>query len=201
MAESIQDQIAQLRREHILTAAIDVIAERGFQKTTVKQIAQRAGVADGTIYNYFKNKDDILLAIIAQLTEAEAREMHFAEARQVDFTNFLQEYIAHRMNEIDENFRALKVVLSETFVNAELGRQVFEQIYDPTFAIAEKYFEALKADGALPADTDSKIAVRLFASPLLGLMLLRLMGDPHVDANWDAYTAAMVAFMKQIYEQ
>ncbi len=44
----------------ILNGAGSVFAQYGFHKATVSQIAQEAGVADGTIYLYFKNKDDIL---------------------------------------------------------------------------------------------------------------------------------------------
>ena len=71
-----------------IALAIEVIAEQGFQRTKIKQIAARAGVADGTIYNYFKNKDAIFLAIMARLTEAEVRELDFAEAQQIKFADF-----------------------------------------------------------------------------------------------------------------
>ena len=50
----------QNKYHRILTAAIKIFAERGFHQSTVAQIAREAGVADGTIYLYFKNKDDIL---------------------------------------------------------------------------------------------------------------------------------------------
>jgi TetR/AcrR family fatty acid metabolism transcriptional regulator len=45
----------------ILEAAVKVFAEQGFFQSTVAQIAKQAGVADGTIYLYFKSKDDILV--------------------------------------------------------------------------------------------------------------------------------------------
>ncbi|MCB0093819.1 MAG: helix-turn-helix transcriptional regulator, partial [Caldilineaceae bacterium] len=83
MNKRFQKQLTQARRQQILDAAVQVIAEQGFQNTTIKQIAARAEVADGTIYNYFKNKDDILLAIIRQVTEVEVRDLHFAEAQQM----------------------------------------------------------------------------------------------------------------------
>jgi TetR/AcrR family transcriptional regulator, fatty acid metabolism regulator protein len=51
--------------QRILEAAIDVIAERGFFNARVTDIATRAGVADGTIYLYFKNKEQILMASIS----------------------------------------------------------------------------------------------------------------------------------------
>ena len=50
----------------ILTAAIKVFAEQGFHQSTIAQIAKAAGVADGTIYLYFKNKDDILVHFYSQ---------------------------------------------------------------------------------------------------------------------------------------
>jgi TetR/AcrR family transcriptional regulator, fatty acid metabolism regulator protein len=53
----------------ILTAAIKVFAERGFAQSTISQIAQEAGVADGTIYLYFKNKDDILVQFYERMTD------------------------------------------------------------------------------------------------------------------------------------
>jgi len=50
--------------QRILDAAIEVIARNGFFHSRVSKIAERAGVADGTIYLYFKNKDELLMAAI-----------------------------------------------------------------------------------------------------------------------------------------
>jgi len=50
--------------QRILDAAVEVIAERGYFHSPVSAIADRAGVADGTIYLYFKNKDEVLRAAI-----------------------------------------------------------------------------------------------------------------------------------------
>lgn len=45
----------------ILEAAVKIFSRHGFHQTTIAQIAREADVADGTIYLYFKNKDDILV--------------------------------------------------------------------------------------------------------------------------------------------
>lgn len=50
----------------IIDAAVDVIAENGFHKARVSRIAKQAGVADGTIYIYFKNKEDILISLFRE---------------------------------------------------------------------------------------------------------------------------------------
>lgn len=52
------------KHQRILDAAIEVIAERGYFNSPVSAIAKRAGVADGTIYLYFKSKDDVLRTAI-----------------------------------------------------------------------------------------------------------------------------------------
>ena len=47
----------------IIDAALEVIAENGYHASQVSKIAKRANVADGTIYLYFKNKEDILISV------------------------------------------------------------------------------------------------------------------------------------------
>ncbi len=54
------------KRVLITDAAVAVFAERGFHQARVSDIAKRAGVADGTIYLYFKNKEDLLLTIFEE---------------------------------------------------------------------------------------------------------------------------------------
>src|SRR5215208_8257389 len=51
------------KRDAILRAAIDVFAERGFFNAQVADVARAAGIAAGTVYLYFKNKDDLLVSI------------------------------------------------------------------------------------------------------------------------------------------
>jgi TetR/AcrR family fatty acid metabolism transcriptional regulator len=53
----------EAKRQRILDAAVVEIARHGYYGTTVSTVARRAGVADGTIYLYFKNKEDILISV------------------------------------------------------------------------------------------------------------------------------------------
>ena len=54
------------KRELITEAAIAVFAQKGYRSARVADVAKRAGVADGTIYLYFKNKEDLLLSIFEE---------------------------------------------------------------------------------------------------------------------------------------
>lgn len=52
--------------EQIIEAAVKVIAKNGYHQAQVSKIAKEAGVADGTIYLYFKNKEDILISLFEE---------------------------------------------------------------------------------------------------------------------------------------
>lgn len=56
-------------RENILSAALALFQKKGFEGTTTKEISRRAGVAEGTIFNYFKTKEDIALYFFKKETE------------------------------------------------------------------------------------------------------------------------------------
>lgn len=57
------------KRKKILTSATRIIGEKGFQNATIAEIAKEAGIGDATIYEYFKNKEDLLLAIPVETTK------------------------------------------------------------------------------------------------------------------------------------
>ena len=86
------------KRARILDAAVKVFAGRGFHSATVAEIAKSAGVADGTIYLYFKGKDDLLLRLFDEkMTEllAEARaELSKERTAPARLARFIQLHLA-----------------------------------------------------------------------------------------------------------
>ncbi|RLE38552.1 TetR family transcriptional regulator, partial [Candidatus Acetothermia bacterium] len=72
------------KAELIRQAAVRVFSRKGFYKTRAEEIAQEAGVAVGTIYNYFANKEEILLSIFQ--TEFEERIELFRELLASDLS-------------------------------------------------------------------------------------------------------------------
>jgi TetR/AcrR family fatty acid metabolism transcriptional regulator len=65
------------KRERILNAAVRVLAKKGFHSTRISEVAKAAGVADGTIYLYFKSKDALLVSLFEDRV---ARLLAFLEA-------------------------------------------------------------------------------------------------------------------------
>ena len=57
----------QRTRARLVAAAGEVFCERGFNETRMSDIAERAGVAHGTVYVYFESKSDVLRSVVADL--------------------------------------------------------------------------------------------------------------------------------------
>ncbi len=58
------------RKQQILQSAVEVFGRSNFEEASISQIARRAGVAEGTIYQYFKNKQDLFFSIPREKTKA-----------------------------------------------------------------------------------------------------------------------------------
>src|SRR6266516_3551884 len=185
MKDSIQEQLIAARRNQILDAATKVFAEKGFHPTTIKDIAREAGIADGTIYNYFENKTALMLGIFDRLNESDQRDADFSKFSEVDFRSFMKAYLRPRLTVLQAGiFEVFRVVLSEIMVNQELRELYYRKIVEPTFTMAEKYSQQWAAQHIIKPINIS-LAMRAIAGMVLGLILERIMGDRTLESKWD----------------
>jgi len=64
-----------IKKQLIIQAAIEVFSKNNFPNSTISEIAQKADVAEGTIYQYFKNKEDLFFSIPVEKTKEFCREL------------------------------------------------------------------------------------------------------------------------------
>jgi AcrR family transcriptional regulator len=182
--DGVRDLVVRARREQIVEAATRVFAEKGFRRATTREVAREAGVSEGTIYNYFEDKDDLLMAILHRLNETERRVEDFEEGTATDFRRFLEEYLRRRMSLTWENREVFRVVLSEMLVNAELREVYLRRVIEPTMRIAEENFRSRMEQGEVRR-MDAPLAMRSVAGAVLGLLVLGLLGDEEVGSRPD----------------
>lgn len=185
MKDSIQEQLIAARRNQILDAATKVFAEKGFHPATIKDIARQAGIADGTIYNYFENKTALMLGILDRMNESDRRDVDFSKFTGEDFRSFMKAYLRHRLMVLKaDNFEVFKVVISEILVNQELRELYYRKIVEPTFTMAERYMQRW-AEQHILKPVDMSIAMRAISGMVVGLILEYIMGDKTLEAKWD----------------
>jgi len=119
----------------ILYSAGSVFAEHGFHKATISQIAAQAGVADGTLYLYFKNKDDILYQYISYKTEVVFEKMRAAVEKGKNAEEKLRLLIRCHLEEFQDDKNMAVIFQSE----ARYLRDIQSQIKD----ISKMYLDLL----------------------------------------------------------
>lgn len=186
MTDTIQEQMIALRRKHILEAAASVFAEKGFHPTTIKDIAREAGVADGTIYNYFKNKTDLLMGIMHQMKANALQDAAVIPMdAQEDIRGFLRTYLRHPLMALrGEHFALFRVVNAEVMVNAELRAVYYREILEPMIAGGEALFEQWAAAGLIQP-VELKLRLRAVSAMMAGLITQNIMGDALLEAEWE----------------
>jgi TetR/AcrR family fatty acid metabolism transcriptional regulator len=107
---NVSGMAANDKYQRILNAAVEVIAEKGYFNSPISAIAARAGVADGTVYLYFKNKDDVLRTAIDQNVDRfHARVLE--RFNQVTDPRAQLEFIAETHLESNAENRAMAIVM------------------------------------------------------------------------------------------
>jgi TetR/AcrR family fatty acid metabolism transcriptional regulator len=182
--DPIREQLVEARRNQILDAAAKMFAEKGFHRATTKEIAQAAGVSEGTIYNYFANKGDLVIGIIARLAKFDQLDGEFAHAFQSDAKGLLTAIFRDRTGRIEQNIEMVRAVLPEILINPELRERFYQQFVLPIAGMIEQNVRARVEAGAI-RPVNVPLTVRALQSIFVGLLVLRILGDKQLQAGWN----------------
>lgn len=99
--------------QRIIAAATKVFAQKGFYQSKISEIAKEAGVADGTIYIYFENKDDILISLFEEQMQAVLDNMKSRIVLQTDPARKLEEFAWTHLSLIQKNKDMAEIIQVE----------------------------------------------------------------------------------------
>lgn len=128
--------VRENKREAILAAAIKIFAQKSYNGTTTSEIAKEAGVAEGTIFRYFKTKKDILIkGVIDKFTEFVGEKFISEQLTNIleknsdkDGREILKILIKDRIELVKKYKDIMKVVVSESLYNAEVATSIKKNI-------------------------------------------------------------------------
>lgn len=163
---SVRDTKKVEKRKRIEKAAIEVMAKQGYDRTTVSQIARAAGVADGTIYLYFENKDDLLLKTIDEITERFIKEgLAVLEATKSPMARIQKFAELHLTNlGADENLACIFQI--ELRHNLALMKHFSETKLRKYFAYLESYIRAAQEEGEIRKDLNPWLTAKILFGAL-----------------------------------
>ncbi|MEI6429738.1 MAG: TetR/AcrR family transcriptional regulator [Pseudanabaena sp. ELA607] len=148
-------------RSKILRSAQKLFARQGFDGTTTKDLAEAAGIAEGTLFRYFSNKKSILVEVATQgwlkiLTDL------LTELSEMPSYKAVAQMMRRRMSNLHENVDIMKVCFMETQFHPELRDRVQAEVIDKMNDIAEIYFTEAIQKGVYRSNLSPKVIARVF---------------------------------------
>ncbi|HBT87434.1 TetR/AcrR family transcriptional regulator [Desulfobacter sp.] len=174
----------QKRKSHkyhnILNSAGAVFAEHGFYKATISQIAARAGVADGTLYLYFKNKDDILYQYLSFKTDVVFEKMNAAVAKGTDAESKLRNLIRCHLEEFQRDKNMAIIFQSEVRYLRDIESQV-KDISKMYFDLLSDIIEQGQVEGTMRQDLFVGLVKRFILGAVEGVISTWVSADGRYD--------------------
>jgi TetR/AcrR family transcriptional regulator, fatty acid metabolism regulator protein len=172
------------KRERILDAAERIFAQHGFFAARVSEIAKEAGVADGTIYLYFKNKDDLLISLFESRMERVIDHLAAQTALYRGPREKLLAFTKAYLTLVKDQPAAAEVLTVELRQSAKFMKG---QAQNPKFADLLRLLAGIVGEGQAAGVFDDRIPAPVAARMIFGLLdemaLAWLLGDKTPDAG------------------
>ena len=154
------------KHQRIINAALKVFAKKGFYNSRVSEIAKEAEVADGTIYLYFKNKDDILISVF----ETEMRKMISNMKKELgkchNPVEKIRMFAFQHLNMITENQEWAEVAQVELRQSSKFMREYVKDHYTDYINIFAYIIREGQEKGIFKEGINTGIAKRAFFGAL-----------------------------------
>lgn len=184
-AEYFQDFDLPEKEALILDAAVKIFSAKGFSASTTSEIAKTAGVAEGTIFRYYKTKKDILRALhvlfINQLGRKlvlEGVEKILANCDDKDLKEVFKSLLADRIKLIDSIFPIARIVFTEALYHEDIREAIYQNIIFRGIAITDVFRSKMLDRGLIRVEVSSEMILRSFLGNMFMLIAQRkLFGD------------------------
>ena len=148
------------KRERILRAAIKIFSHKGFFNSKISDIARSAGVADGTIYLYFKNKDDLLISLFEEKMAEVVADVRGRVAAGNGALSRLKIFIENHMSLLVREAGLIEVLQVELRQSNKFMKEYVPVKFLEYLDVISEILERGKQEGAFRQDLNVTVARR-----------------------------------------
>jgi TetR/AcrR family fatty acid metabolism transcriptional regulator len=145
------------RYETILAAASRAFAEKGYETTSITEIARAADVSDGLIYKYFSNKRDLLEHVLRNFYERVIEDLGAKVARGKSFREQLYILISEHLSYFVAERNLCRLFISEVRTASDYRGSAIQQLNRRYTSILIKMVEEAEASGEIPQKVDPRV--------------------------------------------
>ncbi len=191
------------RRDAIVAIAQTTFIANGYSGTSMSQIAARLGGSKGTLYNYFKSKEELFVAVIERKCSQILGMMNEAEIKsggdlRATLTDFGEHFLALVLN--DDSIATFRLAVSESDRFPEIGLAIYNSGISQNLGRMTEFLRHAKDNGQLRSDADVAVAAEQFLDLCLTTLhrkrLLNVIPEPGSAAIRTNVVHAVSMFMR-----
>lgn len=201
--DSIQSSLTEIKNElgiemnfskkhwEIIEAAIRVFSEKGFTAGRTSEIAKEAGVSEGTIFNYFKTKNDLLQALLLPFFLFVSRpyilkgiDSFLSSRTEIPIEEGLTKLTLGRVKLIEEHRRLVKTMFAEMMFHPELLEPIRDKIFPSIVQSTREIFDSEIENGTF-RKVDTLAAMKVFMGMIFAHTTMKQMFSESHDSQDD----------------
>ncbi len=165
-------------RARIIDVAIRMFGKRGMEAPTVEEIAAAANVGKGTIYNYFRTKEEIVVAFMVEVEKRLQAQARNLARLQGPLEDILTRYIRYHL-EVKKPYRAfIPILLGQMFSRGSDLLPHLDELQRAMDPPLIEFFEKLRARRLLRRDVHLPTLVQIFKLLHFGIVVIWLNDSP-----------------------
>ncbi len=170
------------KKEKIIKAGFELICEKGYYNTNTAEIAKTAGVSTGIVYQYFKDKHDILVEGIKKYASDIFYPMlNITTTIKIDKNN-LDKILRNMINAFIENHKLSQVAHEEIMSMTHSDKEIAEFFQENEMAMTKNISNVLLKNGFNSSNLDEKVHIAIH---LIDDLCHEIVYHKHKDLNYD----------------
>ncbi|MCK8817780.1 TetR/AcrR family transcriptional regulator [Natroniella sulfidigena] len=158
------------KKELIRQSAIELFAQDGYYNTTVKMVSKKAGIAVGTVYNYFANKEEILEYIFEVELTKRIRFLEELKNKDISFQQKARLFLDKHFSELEAKPTTTTVLTQECRLPSENKLETVEKFMNQIPALIAQLLEQAKEKGEI-REINSKLVANAIFNSLQGMAI------------------------------
>ncbi len=164
----INRQSGGIRRSQIKLAVKEILFYEGMQKLTTKNIANKVGISEGTVFKHFASKKEIINDILKDVQEDLTKPLRKIAFEKSSAVVRLEKYICFHLKYLDENKGITILLFAEASYHNDTD---LKKILDETYHSLEQNFAKIIRDGIDEGLWDTAVSIKNFSSLYMGIPL------------------------------
>ncbi|MGP2655501.1 TetR/AcrR family transcriptional regulator [Malaciobacter sp. WC5094] len=170
----------QEKKEAILKAAIEEFFIKGYDASSMDSISKNANVSKATVYNHFKNKEELLLSIAKIFKSRIENSFKYTYSNEKNITEQLHEIAQKEMSFLssNENIKLIQIMTIIMIQKNSIGLKIIEILNDDCLTMTSSWFEEAKQNGKLNFKSSTFVSKQFIGMIKSFAFIPQLYGSP-----------------------